>query len=449
MAYAPFPPDDGTEPSPATRDADARASDETQIAADRQDIEDDGSLKDTLADVVANGTQDEIERLTDRIGAAQASYSAPDKESSSLPLLAESANQGSATEPDASTLLGLRDWSETHAAVAAELVEIQSQPLLPQSEQQQHEGGTHWHPVQEQDVEPYHPEEQKEREDPAAHSSDVVAIDETSRPKPLVGEALVTETEVPETPAAEPLQADLSSEASGSDQQPPEPAGDQSPESMPGVRVASSALAGLSSAELARPQSLHARLEASLPQELVPDSSRPQSLSARLETPLPEPSQQESQKAAPIASALDAANKLVADADAAAAALENLSRMLQAHQRPASMIPSPGQHAALRPLHPSARSSMPDSRPGPMPPRSVMPDGDPLQMPTPRPEHRPVQRVMRPAPAEVPPARPVRPPTLRPAPVPRDARFDLRGFMAGFAVAGAIGALLYIYLLTG
>ena len=80
-----------------------------------------------------------------------------------------------------------------------------------------------------------------------------------------------------------------------------------------------------------------------------------------------------------------------------------------------------------------------------------MPDGDPLQMSSPRPEHRPVQRVMpRPAPAEVAAARPVRPPTLRPTPMPRDTRpFDLRGFMAGFAVASAIGALLYIYLMTG
>src|SRR4029079_10746812 len=82
-----------------------------------------------------------------------------------------------------------------------------------------------------------------------------------------------------------------------------------------------------------------------------------------------------------------------------------------------------------------------------MRPRSVMPEGDPLQMSSPRPEHRPVQRMMmpRPAPAEM----PVRAPTLRPTPVPHDSRqFDLRGFIAGFAVAGAIGALLYMYLMT-
>ena len=31
----------------------------------------------------------------------------------------------------------------------------------------------------------------------------------------------------------------------------------------------------------------------------------------------------------------------------------------------------------------------------------------------------------------------------------RHAPFDLRGFMAGLAVASAVGALLYIFLLTG
>ena len=39
-------------------------------------LDGDGSLKEALADVVANGTQDEIERLTNRIGAAQAAYTA-------------------------------------------------------------------------------------------------------------------------------------------------------------------------------------------------------------------------------------------------------------------------------------------------------------------------------------------------------------------------------------
>ena len=50
---------------------------------------------------------------------------------------------------------------------------------------------------------------------------------------------------------------------------------------------------------------------------------------------------------------------------------------------------------------------------------------------------------------EVPLAHPVRAPSLLPAPVQRDTRFDLRGFMAGLAVASAVGALLYIFLLTG
>ena len=84
MAYPPFPPDDGGEPSDATRGASVRLSDAAQIAADRLDLIGDGSLKDALAGVVANGTQDEIERLTNRIGAAQAAYAGPNGEPSSL-----------------------------------------------------------------------------------------------------------------------------------------------------------------------------------------------------------------------------------------------------------------------------------------------------------------------------------------------------------------------------
>src|SRR5205085_10129129 len=79
------------------------------------------------------------------------------------------------------------------------------------------------------------------------------------------------------------------------------------------------------------------------------------------------------------------------------------------------------------------------------------PEHDPLQMAPrqPRPIQRPVQLV--PKPTNLPePLRPVRPPMLRPTPMARDSRqFDLRGFMAGFAFAWAIGAMIYIYLLAG
>jgi hypothetical protein len=43
----------------------------------------------------------------------------------------------------------------------------------------------------------------------------------------------------------------------------------------------------------------------------------------------------------------------------------------------------------------------------------------------------------------------VTPPTLRPAPPARDPLLDVRGFMAGFALSCAMGAVLYIYLIVG
>jgi hypothetical protein len=448
MAYPPLPPKEGGEPSDATRGAGVRLGDAGQITADKLDLNDDRPLEDALAGAVANGTQDEIQRLTKRIGAAQARYAVPNGDASSLPQLAEPASQGLPSQPSEGTLLGLRDWSGSRATVAAELAEIQSQPLFLKAEQQQMGGGTHWHPA-EQDAEPYHPVQQEPAEPVQTATPEVALITEPPLPVPLVAEPLVPDPPAPEPPVSELAQSERPLF---------EPMDVQSPDTSADAPLAEPTLA-----EPARPQSLHARLEASQPESVLadasrPEASRPQSLSARLEAPLPEPPLTEPPQAqsvneaavTPIASALDAAAKLAADADAAATALENLSRMLQAHQRPASMVPSPGQHAALRPMHPGARPGTPNSRPMPTPPRSVMPDGDPLQMASPRPEHRPVQRIMRPAPAEVPAARPVRPPTLRPAPIPRNTRqFDLRGFMAGFAIAGAMGALLYIYLMTG
>src|SRR5262245_52481355 len=95
MSYAPFPSNDGSEPQDATtRTASLRLRDAEKIAADRLDSGGDGSLKDALADVIANGTpRDDIERLTDRIGAAQAAYIAP-SDAPNLPFLAEGPNFG-------------------------------------------------------------------------------------------------------------------------------------------------------------------------------------------------------------------------------------------------------------------------------------------------------------------------------------------------------------------
>ena len=109
--------------------------------------------------------KDDIERLTDRIGAAQAAYTAPNGDASSLPFLAEPVGQRLAGEPSEAALLDLREWSEARATVAAELADIQSQPLFLQAKQQQPGSGTHWHPAQQRDAEPYQPE-QKSRRNP-------------------------------------------------------------------------------------------------------------------------------------------------------------------------------------------------------------------------------------------------------------------------------------------
>jgi hypothetical protein len=382
MSYARFPSDDGSEPHDSTSATGLRLKDAEKIAADRLEGGD-GSLQEALAGVVARSPRDEIESLTDRIGAAQSGYVGP-SEATNLPFPGEAAGTGVAGDSAGQTLLGLREWGEARATVAAELADIQSQPLFLQSEQQQLGGGTHWQPAQ-QDAEPYHPAEDQR---PQTISLEPASIGESPREEPPLLEA-----------------------------RPPEPQ---------------------------RPQSLNARLQAPLPEE--PPAEEPLPEPPRAEPPRPQLFGEAT--VTPIATALDAAAKLAADADAAAAALQNLTRMLQAHQRPASMIPSPMQHAALRGTVP--RPSEAEARPLPTPPRSMVPP-DPLQMATPpRPEQRPIQRMMpRPAPQQYPAARPIRAPTLRPTPVRDTRQFDLRGFLAGFAVSCAIGALIYIYLMTG
>ncbi len=394
MSYAPFPSNDGSDQQDPARVTGLRLRDAQQIAANRLDSGGDGSLKDALADVIAKGTpRDDIERLTDRIGAAQSAYVAP-SDAPTLPFLAEGPNFGFGGEKkeqkeQTQTLADLPQWSEARATVAAELADMQSQPLFLQTEQQQLGGGTHWQPT-ERDAEPYHPVQQE----PA---------------QTFVAEA---------APIAEPPHAE-----------PP------------------------------------------LPEPPLPEPPRPEPPRAELpltELPLAQPPREAT--IAPINTALDAAAKLAADADAAAAALESLTRMLQAHRRPASTIPAPQDVAQRRPAEPAPRPTAAEPHAEQVAPRSAaaevhpahvnyaqaaprpdVPEHDPLQMAPrqPRPVQRPVQLV--PKPTNYPePLRPVRPPMLRPTPMARDSRqFDLRGFMAGFAFAWAIGAMIYIYLLAG
>jgi hypothetical protein len=397
MSYAPFPSNDGSDQQDPARVTGLRLRDAQQIAASRLDSGGDGSLKNALADVIAKGApRDDIERLTDRIGAAQANYVVP-SDAPTLPFLAEGPNfgfGGEKGEKKEQTLAELPQWSEARATVAAELADMQSQPLFLQTDQQQLGGGTHWQPT-ERDAEPYHPVQQE----PA---------------QTFVAEA----APIAEPPHAEPPL--------------PEPLRSEPPRSEP------------------------PRSEPPLPEP--PRAERPQT-----ELPLAQPPREAT--VAPISTALDAAAKLAADADAAAAALESLTRMLQAHRRPASTIPAP-QDVAQRPIERAPRPAATE----PMAPRLAaaetlaaqvnyaqaatrpdMPEHDPLQMAPrqPRPVQRPVQLV--PKPTNLPePLRPVRPPMLRPTPMARDSRqFDVRGFMAGFAFAWAIGAMIYIYLLAG
>jgi hypothetical protein len=321
MAYAHFPSNDGSEFHDPIQSARFRLRDTEKIAADRLETGGDGTLKEALAGVDPSfRPTNEVERLTDRIEAAQAGYNSAATETSTLPFPAEPVPDVPAADAPSLTLLGLPEWSEAQAAVAAELAEAQSLPLVLQEEQTE---GTHWRPAA-RDAEPY------------SHPLDGPADGAADSPTD-----------------ATPVQAVASR---------PEPA---------------------------------------------------------VEPPMPEPPRPAD---APIANAFDAAAKLAADANAAAVALENLTRLLHNHQRPAAMIPA-AQNLSPRPPQLPPRPPAPHQRPA-MPAPAVI-------------EQRSVTRAAVTAPA------------LRPAAAPESRQFDVRGFMAGFALSWAIGAVLYIYLMVG
>ena len=127
----------------------------------------------------------------------------------------------------------------------------------------------------------------------------------------------------------------------------------------------------------------------------------------------------------PLASALDAATRLAADANAAAEALANLKRLLE------RQLPNVAESSA-------AAAAEADIQAG----AAVMPAAP----------------ATPPAAAAARRARWQRPTTLRPAvlapPPPRRAqpervRFDVRGFLAGFALSWAFGAVLYLFMTAG
>jgi len=114
----------------------------------------------------------------------------------------------------------------------------------------------------------------------------------------------------------------------------------------------------------------------------------------------------------PLTRALDAAAKLAADANAAAEALDSLKRLLE---QGLPVATGKGAH----PASPSERPVLPPR----LPPRSTV--------------------------ALSPP--PPLPPVTLPVPMPSTdrVRFDLRGFLAGFALSWAIGVVLYLFMTAG
>jgi len=142
---------------------------------------------------------------------------------------------------------------------------------------------------------------------------------------------------------------------------------------------------------------------------------------------VPAPSAGPPQSARPLASALDAAARLAADANAAAAALENLKRLLE-RQLP-SIPDSPAPAAAEAGTQPSASASAAPAMPPPLPslPLHAVRDGS-------------GRTTLRPAVLAPPPPRRAQPERIR---------LDVRGFLAGFALSWAFGVVLYLFMTAG
>jgi hypothetical protein len=126
-----------------------------------------------------------------------------------------------------------------------------------------------------------------------------------------------------------------------------------------------------------------------------------------------------------LANALGAAAKLAADATAAAEAIENLKRLLE------RQMPLPAQ-APRQPLHEVFAEHAGAAEPPPLPHHA----------PAPEPEMEADRLPM-------PPTKPMPRPGAKRSAWRERQQFDFRGFMAGFALSWAIGAVLYIYLTAG
>ena len=130
----------------------------------------------------------------------------------------------------------------------------------------------------------------------------------------------------------------------------------------------------------------------------------------------------------PLASALDAAAKLAADANAAAEALENLKRLLERQL--------PNVAASNAPAPTEARTQQQTSAKAPAAP-----------MAPPQPPALPLHAVRDGSGRTT-----LRPAVLAPLPsrhAPERKRLDVRGFLAGFALSGAVGVVLYLLMTSG
>ena len=130
----------------------------------------------------------------------------------------------------------------------------------------------------------------------------------------------------------------------------------------------------------------------------------------------------------PLTSALDAAVRLAADANVAAEALENLKRLLEHKQQLESRLPQPAGPAAY------ARRLR----------RAVL--GRVCAATRPSRRCRCLSMPMPDAGGEA--ARRCSPPAA-PRPPPERRGFDVRGFMAGFALSWAFGVVLYLFMTAG
>ena len=128
----------------------------------------------------------------------------------------------------------------------------------------------------------------------------------------------------------------------------------------------------------------------------------------------------------PLASALDAAARLAADANAAAAALENLKRLLERQLPSIPESPAPAAAEADAQISASAPAA---PLPPPMPslPLHAVRDGS-------------GRTTLRPAVLAPPPPRRAQPERIR---------LDVRGFLAGFALSWAFGVVLYLFMTAG